>query len=184
MLRPRKKMIADISRVRRSSERGYTLVGLTISAIALMGILGVAVDIGRLYISKNETQVYADAAALAAVTQLNGSLTGLAAARTAAAAAANSWNLNSTNATTGTLEFGTSSAGPWVANPANGTGYSYARATLPVQMPLFFLPVVVSRYQQQVVSVSVASQEPLIPSQWGWNLILSLRGVRRGLTSA
>lgn len=126
-----------------------------------MGILGVSVDIGRLYIAKNETQVYADAAALAAVTQLNGSLTGLTAARSAAAAAANSWNLNSTTTTTGTLEFGTTSTGPWVATPSTGTGYSYARATLPVQMPLFFLPVVVSRYQQQVVSVSVASQEPI-----------------------
>jgi Flp pilus assembly protein TadG len=126
-----------------------------------MGILGVSVDIGRLYIAKNETQVYADAAALAAVTQFNGATTGLTAARNAAAAAANSWNLNSSTATTGTLEFGTTSAGPWVATPTSGTGYSYARATLAVQMPLFFLPVVVSRYQQQVVSVSVASQEPI-----------------------
>jgi hypothetical protein len=43
--------------------RGFVLVTMALTAVALFGVLGLAVDIGRIFIAKNETQAYCDAAA-------------------------------------------------------------------------------------------------------------------------
>jgi len=37
-------------------KRGFVLVTMAIAAIALIGMLGLAVDVGRMFIAKNETQ--------------------------------------------------------------------------------------------------------------------------------
>lgn len=146
---------------KRNRQRGFTLVAMAISATALVAVVGLALDLGRLYIAKNETQIYCDAAALAAVKQLNGLSSGVTAATSAATALNNSYNLNSTNATGATLTFANSAAGPWLAAaslPSTPTGYMYAKVNLPVQMPLYFLPIVAERYTQQVASVAAAGQ--------------------------
>ena len=49
-------------------------------AVALFGAAGLAIDIGRMYITKTEAQSYADAAAVSAVIKLNGTAAGLIAA--------------------------------------------------------------------------------------------------------
>jgi Flp pilus assembly protein TadG len=134
-----------ISKVtRRTGQRGYTLIGMTISAIPLLGVLGMAVDIGRLYIAKNETQIFTDAAALSAATKLNGTSQGITDANAAVAASVNTWNLNSTTTSGYTTEFATSSTGPWVTNPGTPTGYTYVRVALPVTLPMYFIPMVVA----------------------------------------
>lgn len=146
---------------RARARRGFTLVAMAISATALVAVVGLALDIGRLYIAKNETQIYCDAAALAAVKQLNGLSSGITSATTAATSLKNSYNLNSTNVTTSTITFANSASGPWLAAanlPGTPTGYMYAKVSLPVQMPLYFLPIVSSRYSQQVQSVAGAGQ--------------------------
>ena len=51
---------------KHSRERGFTLVASAICVVALFGAAGLAVDIGRMYITKNEAQSYADAAAVSA----------------------------------------------------------------------------------------------------------------------
>jgi hypothetical protein len=125
------------------------------------GVLGMAVDIGRLYIAKNETQIFTDAAALAAATKLNGTSQGITDANAAAASSGNSWNLNSTTASGFTTEFATSSTGPWVSNPGSPAGYVYVRVSLPVTLPLYFIPMVIAnKYTQAVTSSSVAAQVP------------------------
>lgn len=141
--------------------RGFTLVAMAISATALVAVTGLALDLGRLYIAKNETQIYCDAAALAAAKQLNGLSQGITAATAAATAVNNSYNLNSTNATGSTITFANSASGPWLAAaslPSSPAGYNYARVSLPVQMPLYFLPLVAKRYTQQVASTAAAGQ--------------------------
>lgn len=146
---------------RNQRKRGFTLVAMAISATALVAVVGLALDIGRLYIAKNETQIYCDAAALAAVKQLNGLSSGITAATAAATAVNNSYNLNSTLASGSTITFANSAAGPWLAAgnvPGTPTGYMYAKVSLPVQMPLYFLPIVAQRYSQQVASVAAAGQ--------------------------
>ncbi len=146
---------------RNRRKRGFTLVAMAISATALVAVVGLALDVGRLYIAKNETQIYCDAASLAAVKQLNGLSSGVTAATSAAAAVNNSYNLNSTLATGSTITFANTATGPWLAAaslPSTPSGYMYAKVSLPVQMPLYFLPLVANRYSQQVQSVAAAGQ--------------------------
>lgn len=148
---------------RNRPRRGFTLVAMAISATALVAVVGLALDLGRLYIAKNETQIYCDAAALAAVTKLNGLSSGVAAATAAATSVNNSYDLNSKNiaSTAPTITYANSAAGPWLAAanlPSTPAGYMFAKVSLPVQMPLYFLPIVAEKYTQQVASVAAAGQ--------------------------
>src|SRR5438046_725991 len=55
---------------RYGQQRGFVLITMAVAAVALIGVVGVAVDMGRMFIAKNETQSYCDAAALAAALAL------------------------------------------------------------------------------------------------------------------
>ena len=152
---------------RLSRDRGYVLITMAAAAVALFGALGLAVDVGRLFIGKSEAQAFCDSAALAATMQLNGTANGITAAQNAVTNSVNTWNLDSTKVTnpgsgqsvaTYTVDFGTSSTGPWSTNPGAASGYTYARvqATLPVN--LYFIPVVVSQQLQNVQAAAVGGQ--------------------------
>src|SRR5689334_21518884 len=143
---------------RNGRERGFVLITMAITAIALMGILGLAVDVGRMFIAKNETQAYCDAAALAAALALDGTVGGITNAKSAVAASTNSWNLDSAKITSPTVTFATDIAGPWLASPSPATGYIYARVSATVPLPMYFLPVVISQYSQNVASSATAGQ--------------------------
>src|SRR5436305_15177988 len=54
------------------NRKGFTLIATGFCIISLFGMLGLALDLGRVYISKNETQSFTDTAALAAALKLNG----------------------------------------------------------------------------------------------------------------
>jgi Flp pilus assembly protein TadG len=149
---------SPLVRGRSSPERGFVLITMAFTAVALIGILGVAVDIGRMFIAKNETQNYCDAAALAAALALDGSTTGITNAQTAVANSTNTWNLNSTQVTNPTITFATTLAGPWSANPSPANGYIYTRVTATVPLPMYFLPVLVAQTTQNVVSSATAGQ--------------------------
>ena len=79
-------------------EAGFTLVATGACLMVLLGMLGLAVDLGRLYIAKNEAQAFADAGALAAVKQLNGKSAGITAAKDAVTTlrTRNRWNMGTT----------------------------------------------------------------------------------------
>jgi Flp pilus assembly protein TadG len=145
----------------KSREGGFVLITMALAGVALVGILGVAVDIGRMYIAKNETQAYVDAAALAAALTLDGTTTGIANAQTAVANTANSWNFATTAIANPVIGFSTASTGPWEANPNPAAGYIYTKVTASVSMPLYFLPVVVPATRQTVASTATAGQIPI-----------------------
>ena len=56
---------------------GFVLVTMSAGALAMTGVLGMAFDIGRMYIAKSELQTFADAAALAGTLRLNGQSSGI-----------------------------------------------------------------------------------------------------------
>jgi Flp pilus assembly protein TadG len=145
---------------RRPDQRGFVLVTMGIAAFALLGTLGLAVDLGRTFITKNETQAFADAAAIAAVTKLDGTLAGITSAQTAVANTTNAWNLHTTTVSNYTVTFATTSAGPWVTSPNPATGYIYAQVQATVPLKLYFLPGIVNQNSQNVVSLAVAGQVP------------------------
>ncbi len=145
---------------RQSREHGYVLLTMGAAAVALFGALGLAVDVGRMFIAKTETQAFCDSAAMAATLQLNGTANGITAARNAVANNLNNWNLDTARIPTYQVDFGTSASGPWSTNPGTAAGYIYARVQATAPVNLFFIPVVVSQQLQNVNSLAVGGQIP------------------------
>lgn len=56
----------------RSTQRGAYMAAFAVSAVLLLSIMGLAIDAGRLYVSKTELQNAADSCALAAAAALTG----------------------------------------------------------------------------------------------------------------
>src|SRR5579864_1152182 len=94
--------------LRQSRERGYVLITMALAAAAMFGVLGLAVDVGRMYIAKSETQAFCDSAALSATLQLNGTSNGITAAKNAVSNNLNPWNLDSAKVATFSVDFATS----------------------------------------------------------------------------
>src|SRR6202030_4657990 len=113
---------------RRQKRSGFVLIIMTAASIAMVGALGLAVDMGRVFIIKNETQHVCDSAALAAALQLDGTSAGVTAATSAATSLADNWNFGTTTVSSPTVEYATTSSGTWTNAPSNPpTNYIYAR---------------------------------------------------------
>src|SRR6266404_4920094 len=136
---------------RPSGKRGFTLLASAVCIVALFGAAGLAVDIGRMYITKNEAQSYADAGAVAAALQLDGTTAGLSAADAAVAASPNKWGFSKTDfgpATTASgaatvTEYSVDGLTAWQSSgAATASTVRYARVTATVaNLPLYLLPV-------------------------------------------
>jgi hypothetical protein len=133
-------------------------------------MLGLALDLGRVYIAKNETQSFTDSAALAAALALTDA--GFTAAQNAVTGnTKNRWNMGTTNfeASAVTTEFARPLAAnayrpdpdTWSATPPTAEGYTFVRVTASVAVQLYILPAVGSSHAQLVKAASVAGQVPL-----------------------
>jgi Flp pilus assembly protein TadG len=136
------------------------LISTAMCAVGMLGMLGLAVDLGHLYIIRNEMQTYADAAAVAAAVQLDGTAGGIARAAAAAATLGNQWNLGSAAVTGAQVEFAATTAGPWLANPPSAGGYAYVRVRATAAVGLYFLPAVGTPSTAPVAAVATAAQMP------------------------
>src|SRR5436309_3199886 len=128
---------------RHSRERGFTLLASAVCAVALFGAAGLAIDVGRMYITKNEAQSYADAAAVSAASKLNGTAYGLTLADAAVDASPNSWGF-ATTAFTGTIkEYSADGLTNWqTSGAATASTAAYARVRASVSnLPLYILPL-------------------------------------------
>ncbi|HEX6044740.1 MAG TPA: pilus assembly protein TadG-related protein [Pyrinomonadaceae bacterium] len=83
----------------RKGERGSVLATSAIGMLSLLLAVGLGVDISRFYLAKTELQNAADAAALAAVSALDTSPTGIHKAVDRAVASMNNYDFNSTGVT-------------------------------------------------------------------------------------
>src|SRR5712691_8244922 len=61
----------------KRGEQGFALVMMSVSAFVLIGMLGLAMDVGQTLILKNELQTFVDASAMAAISKLDGTQTGV-----------------------------------------------------------------------------------------------------------
>jgi hypothetical protein len=170
---------------RARGRRGFVLITMAATSIAMLGAMGLAVDLGRVFIVKNEAQAYADAEALSAALQLDGTSTGITNAINAVTSSSNTFNFSSTDkwnfntcseltstaactSTTPTVEFATASTGAtWYTTAAaiTGAGISLSsidttRVTTSVSVPLYFLPVVMTTkvFTTNVKGQAVAGQ--------------------------
>src|SRR6266498_2163691 len=86
-------------------EDGFVLLAMGASVVVLLGMLGLAIDLGRTFIAKNEAQAFTDAAAMAAASKLNGTADGVSAAQAAVTNSTNKWNFAYSSFTSVTTEF-------------------------------------------------------------------------------
>src|SRR5215471_21585792 len=55
----------EFNPMKANRRSGFTLIATALCITSLLGMLGLAVDLGRVYIAKNEAQSFTDSAALA-----------------------------------------------------------------------------------------------------------------------
>jgi len=127
---------------RQKSRAGFTAITGAVLGVGLLSMLGFAVDIGRMYINKNESQTYVDSAAIQAAQELDGTLDGITRARNSLATNPNKWNFGTAPFTNPTIQFATSPTGDWTSNPSSGDGYRFVTVNATVNVPIYFLRVI------------------------------------------
>jgi hypothetical protein len=147
--------------IRRSARRrGFVLVTMALAAAGVFGIVGLSLDIGRMFIAKNETQIYCDSAAVAGALALDGTGAGINMAESAIAATSNKWDFGTQSIANPLVTFATSATGPWVSRPNPATGYAYVQVAVTAPVSLYFLPVLIGQWTSNVTSAAVAGQVP------------------------
>src|ERR1700674_1116887 len=136
---------------RKRNEKGFSLALLSLSAFVMIGMLGLAFDVGQMFIFKNELQTFTDASAMAAVSKLDGTQTGVQTANTVATAGPlgstkpNGYNFDTIKITNITTGYATSFTGTYdnyatASSPAANT-YRFISVSATQTLNLSFLPV-------------------------------------------
>lgn len=122
---------------------------MSVTMLLLLGVMGMAFDFGRIYIARNEAQVFTDAAAMTAASKLDGTDAGLDRARQAVARLPGRWNLGTRSFSGVVVEF-------------SPDKQSWARVTAPDnQVEITFLRAVGGPEAFTVPAHSVAASKPV-----------------------
>jgi Flp pilus assembly protein TadG len=142
-------------------QRGFVLIAMAVTMLLLLAVMGLAFDIGRIYIVRNEAQVFTDAAALTAASKLDGTAAGIARARESAERLPMRWNLGTTEFTGVVVEFSKDGT-KWETNPKELPEMTLARVTVPANsMEITFLRAVGGPAAVNVAARSVAATNPV-----------------------
>ena len=134
---------------RHRNERGFVLIAMSVAMVVMLAVMGLAFDFGRIYIARNEAQVFTNAAAMAAASKLDGTDAGLDRARQAVAKLPMRWNLGTKSFTGVVVEF-------------SPDKQSWARVTAPDnQVEITFLRAVGGPAVFTVPAHSVAATKPV-----------------------
>src|SRR5215467_6396003 len=112
-----------------SRQRGFVLIAMSVTMLLLLAVIGMAFDLGRVYIARNEAQVFTDAAAMAAASKIDGTDAGLDRARMTVARMPMRWNLGTKEFTGVVVEF-SSDGVKWEKSPKDAA-VTRARVTAP-----------------------------------------------------
>ncbi len=127
----------------------------------LLAAIGMAFDLGRIYIARNEAQVFTDAGAMAAAAQLDGTAAGLMRAQAAVEHLPNRWNLGSEPFAGIVTEF-SSDGQHWDREPKDAAAIQFARVTAPDNhMEITFLRAIGGPLNLTVPAHAVASKDPV-----------------------
>ena len=127
----------------RKGQRGFVLIMTGFSIIALVGMMGLAIDLGRMYIVKNESQTFCDLTALAAGRQIDGTQDGIDRARTAVSSSQMKYNFGTANFSDVTTLFSTDNT-YWTSYPSSQQEIKdtkYVLVQTAVGITLYFMPV-------------------------------------------
>ena len=128
-------------------ESGFSYIMTAVCASVLLGMLGLAMDLGRMYIVRTELQSFTDNAAIAAAYELDQTLAGVERARevsrTGPGSTPNRVNFNTETipASRITTAFSTISTGGWEASPAAGAGVNFVRVHTFTNVPVYMIRV-------------------------------------------
>ena len=159
------------AKAEKTGERGFSLILIGLLLFVMIGMVGLAIDLGRIFVYKSELQTFADNSAMAAVAKMDGSQTGIQSANAMAltgpdgAALANKVNFDSTTISTVTPTYATSFAGTYdsyatASTPATNT-YRFVKVLASANVSLSFLPVLPNIANAYTVSASAtAGQQP------------------------
>ena len=126
----------------RRSSQGFVLIASALALLVMIAVLGLCIDLGRLYVTKNELQAYVDAATAAANRKLDGTDDGVTQARQVAQTYPNRWNFSTQPVSTPAVTFAKEPNGPYVAEPPSPPkDYKYVRVQASGSMPLYFMSV-------------------------------------------
>jgi len=134
---------------------------MSVAMLLLLAVIGMAFDMGRIYIARNEAQVFTDSASMTAASKLDGTAAGLAKAREAVAKLPMKWNLGTQPFTGVIVEFSADGV-MWDAEPKDATAMSFARVTAPANgVDIVFLRAVGGPQSFTVPARSVANSNPV-----------------------
>jgi uncharacterized membrane protein len=144
------------------SQKGFVLIVTAISMTLLLGLAGLAIDIGRMYVIRAELQSFTDAAALSAALELNGTDSGIARARTGAGRLANGphamrWDMG-TQAITNIVTSFSSDQASWQEQPKQAANFRFVRVAASQPAPVIFLRIFQPLTSTTVAAASVAAK--------------------------
>lgn len=146
---------------RRTAQRGFVLIAMSACIFLLLAVIGMAFDLGRIYIARNEAQVFTDAASMAAAAQLDGTANGITRAKAAVASLPGRWNLGSENFVGVAAEFSVDGK-KWESEPEQPAAIRFARVTAPGNnLEIVFLRAVGGPANFTVPAHAVAAIDPV-----------------------
>lgn len=146
---------------RAAGRRGFVLITMAVATAGVLAAAGLAVDLGRVFVAKNELQTYCDAAALTAASALDGTSAGITRASAALSSSVNKWNFGTTGISGAAAAFATTATGPWVSSPNPATGYAYVQVSASVSVPIYFLSLATGHNSFSVNASGAAGQVPV-----------------------
>ena len=148
-------------------EKGFGLLLLAASAAVLFGMLGLTVDLGRMFIVKNELQTFVDASATAACRQLDGTQSGVQLAHGAGTAGPlgstqpNGWNFDTKTILNVTDTYSTGFSGTYdsygTASAGAANTYRFVNVTANATLPLYFLSAIPGLPIQQLLQAQATA---------------------------
>ncbi len=139
---------------------------MSITMLLLLAVMGMAFDLGRIYIARNEAQNFTDAAAMTAASKLDGTAAGIERARDAVKRLPMRWNLGTQEFTGVIVEFGHAGSqgdpAKWERDPKDPAQVTMARVIAPTnEVEITFLRAVGGPNAFTVPASSTASSNPV-----------------------
>jgi Flp pilus assembly protein TadG len=128
----------------------------------LLGLAGLGIDIGRMYVIRAELQSFTDAAALSAALELNGTDSGLARARIGAGRLASGphamrWDMGTQPISNVATSFSSDQTN-WQEQPKQARDFRYVRVLATEPAPVIFLRIFQPLTSTTVAASSVAAK--------------------------
>lgn len=159
-----REMSTRASRVRRKRASVVLLVSMGLMVAGMGAAMGL--DLSRLYMAKRTAKFRADAAALAAVMELDGTHAGLERAREVSSRAALAAHTSGNPASGLKVEFSTH-GGAWLERPSVPQKITQVRVTSTVFVPFSLLRTFVPQPKSHAWAVAVAEQRPKVEFEEG-----------------